>query len=128
MSLVLLAVIIYCILKILPALILMKSMHVKYIAHTICYPTRVPNSQKESNLQCTAIIWLRVFINLLQVRLQFDGGFKCNYRLLRYEKKTFVRMGKFLCSVWHVCAGGWVNPYGAVYTYSIITHFHKFSA
>ena len=42
------AVIRYYILKILPALILMKS--IKYIAYCICYPTRVPNSQKESNL------------------------------------------------------------------------------
>jgi len=50
MSLVLLAVIRYYLLKILPALILMKSMHVKYIADTTCYPARVPNSQKESNL------------------------------------------------------------------------------
>jgi len=74
-----------------------------------------------------------MFLNLLQVTLQFDGSFKCNYQLSCIKKKTFVRMGKLLCSVWYVCAarsagGVWVNPYGAVYTYIIITHFHKFSA
>jgi len=67
--------------------------------------------------------------------LQFDGSFKCIYQLSCIKKKTFVHMGKLLCSVLYVCgvwsAGGgecWVNPYGAVYAYSIITHFHKFSA